>query len=985
MSGRPARESPEARLARLGFTDVAAAARGIAAIVGDEPDRRVTDDLVLELAQAADPDLAVRSLARLVDGSGASTGDLRRSLVDDRLLTRRITRVLGGSSALADHFARHPDDWHELADPDLDRVRPTAAAIAAELRAAGSPEELRRTYRRLLVRLAARDLTGALRVDDAAGELADLAAGTIDAALGLAMAEAGNGSAPYRLAVVGMGKCGGRELNYVSDVDVLFVAEASDAGQEAAALRTATAAASAMMRICSDHTLEGTLWPVDAALRPEGTVGQLVRTLHGYETYYGRWASTWEFQALLKARPIAGDRGLADRFISLISPLVWSAADRVNFVDDVQAMRRRVVDQLSPEQAAHQLKLGPGGLRDIEFAVQLLQLVHGRSDPDIRQANTWQALDALTRQGYVGREDGARLTAAYGFLRTLEHRLQLSHLRRTHVLPTEPSEVRALGRSLGLMADPVGELTRQWQQHSRDVKRLHEKLFYRPLLGAVAALPTDQARLTTEAARKRLVALGYADPAGALRHLEALTGGLSRSAAIQRALLPVLLGWFADAPDPDSGLLSFRRLSDALGSSPFYLRMLRDEGTAAERLARLLATGRYAIDLLMRAPEAAALLPQDAELQPRPVDELAAEATALATRQSTPEEAALAVRALRRRELFRVAAADIVGLLDVSAVGEAVSAVTAATVQAGLTAATTAVESDRADQEPPRLAVIAMGRLGGSEMSYGSDADVLFVYEPLPGQDDRSAQEAASAVATELRRLLAAPGPDPGLSVDAGLRPEGRQGPLVRSMASYAAYYARWSSIWESQALLRAAPLAGDGDVAARFLELVDPLRYPVGGLSPADITEVRRIKARVDAERLPRGVDRRTHVKLGPGGIADVEWTVQLLQLRHAEAQPALRTTQTLGALAAAAHLGLVAPGQAQALAESWRLATRLRNASMLVRGRQSDTLPTASREDAGVAWLCGYGPSGGGRLVDDYRRTARRAAQVVEAVFWS
>ncbi len=978
MSLRPERETLHGRLARLGFVDVASAARDLHTIAV------IDDELVAELGQAADPDLAVRSLARLTslaDGGEA----LRHALETDPTLRHRLIRVLGASTALADHLARHRDDWRELQDPDLDVVRPTASALAGTLVAAASPDELRLTYRRLLLRLAARDLTGNLRVDDAAGELADLAAGTIDAALRLADHEVGSGAAPYRLAVVGMGKCGARELNYVSDVDVIFVAEPVETGDEPGALRTATAVASAMMRICSDHTGEGTLWLVDAGLRPEGKAGPLVRTLASHQAYYSRWARTWEFQALLKARPIAGDRELGAAFVSAVSPLVWSTAERPNFVADVQAMRRRVVEQLPHGRADHELKLGPGGLRDIEFAVQLLQLVHGRSDPELRRPNTWHALEALTRGGYVGRDDGARLSDGYGFLRTLEHRLQLGHLRRTHVMPSDPAELRTLGRSLAMMVDPVGDLSRQWRRHSHEVRRLHEKLFYRPLLGAVAALPEEQVRLTTDAARERLVALGYLDPAAALRHLEALTTGVSRRAAIQRALLPVMLGWFADAPDPDLGLLAFRQLSDALGSSPWYLRMLRDEGASAERLARLLATSRHAVDLLMRSPDATALLHDDAELRPRDLDALVSEASTSAARHPVPEDAIGAVRAVRRRELFRVAAADIFGLLDVSAVGEAISDVTSATIRAGLAAASAAVEARLAAPLPMTLAVIAMGRLGGREMSYGSDADVLFVYEPAAGVDERRALDAASAVAGELRRLMGIPGPDPALVVDAGLRPEGRQGPLVRSLASYRAYYQRWSHVWEAQALLRAAPLAGDRSLADRFGQLVDPLRYRAGGLSDADVAEVRRIKARVDAERLPRGVDRAAHVKLGPGGLADVEWTVQLLQLRHAHAHAGLRTTQTLRALASAAELHLVEPTQAQILAESWRLATRLRNASMLVRGRQSDSLPTASRDQLGVAWLCGYGAGGVGRLVDDYRRAARRSSQVVDAVFWS
>jgi glutamate-ammonia-ligase adenylyltransferase len=943
------------------------------------------EPMLAELANAADPDLALRSLVRLIGAADAADRSLLLdALASSLLLRRRLALVLGASAAIADHLCRHSDDWRELDDPGLDQVRPTWAGLRDVLGAAKDPDDLRRIYRRLLVRLVARDLNGTVEIHDAAGELADLAGATIDAALGLAERAGGTDASSYRIAVIGMGKCGGRELNYVSDVDVLFVAEPVAGAEEQAALAAATATATALMRICSDHTPEGTLWMLDAGLRPEGTAGPLVRTPASCLAYYGRWAKTWEFQALLKARAIAGDRELGRRFVASLAPLIWSAAERANFVADVQAMRRRVLEHLPRAQADHELKLGPGGLRDIEFAVQLLQLVHGRTDPELRAGNTWAALEALTRGGYIGRDDGAHLTASYGFLRTLEHRLQLQHLRRTHTLPTAPAELRPLGRSLGLTAEPEDDLLREWQGHVREVRRLHERLFYRPLLSAVAAVPRDQVRLTTDAARERLVALGYLDPVAALRHLEALTTGVSRRAAIQRALLPVMLGWFADAPDPDLGLLAFRRLSDALGTSPWYLRMLRDEGTAAERLAKLLATSRYAIDLLMRAPEASAMLPDDAELQAPPAAALTAEATALVSRHASPEEAVGALRALRRRELFRVACADVIGLLTVDAVGKSLSAVTAATLHGALAAATRSVEARQGRALPMQLAVIAMGRLGGHELSYGSDADVLFVYEPLGG-DERAASEAAMAVAGEMRRLLALPGPDPGLSVDADLRPEGRQGPLVRSLASYAAYYSRWSHIWEAQALLRAEAVAGDPGLGARFVALVDPLRYPRGGLREAEVAEVRRIKARVDAERLPRGADPNAHVKLGRGGLADVEWTVQLLQLRHAAAVPQLRTTRTLTALAHAREAGLIEPDQADVLDRAWRFAAALRNASMLVRGKQTDLLPTASREQAGVAMICGYGAGEVGRLVDDYRRTARRARQAVEALFWT
>jgi glutamate-ammonia-ligase adenylyltransferase len=401
-------------------------------------------------------------------------------------------------------------------------------------------------------------------------------------------------------------------------------------------------------------------------------------------------------------------------------------------------------------------------------------------------------------------------------------------------------------------------------------------------------------------------------------------------------------------------------------------------------VARLLATSRYATDLLMRAPEATALLADDADLRPREAAALTSEARKAAIRQDDPVEAITAVRAVRRRELFRVAAADIFGLLDVDQVGQALASIARATLEGGLTAAQAAIESERRAPLPTSIAIIAMGRLGGLELSYGSDADVLFVHQPLPGVEEKEASEAAFAVANELRRLLALPGPDPALPIDAGLRPEGRQGPLVRTLASYEVYYQRWSKVWEAQALLRAAPIAGDVELGERFVALIDPLRYPKDGLTPEDVVEVRRIKARVDSERLPRGADPATHLKLGRGGLADIEWTVQLLQMRHAHTYEGLRTTETLAALEAAVENELLTREDAAELSASWRLASRIRNATMLVRGRPSDSLPTQTRDQSGVAFLCGYPSGQSGRLADDYLRISRRASRAVERVFW-
>ncbi|KOX20172.1 MULTISPECIES: bifunctional [glutamine synthetase] adenylyltransferase/[glutamine synthetase]-adenylyl-L-tyrosine phosphorylase [unclassified Streptomyces] len=987
------RSSTFSRLLRHGFTDPSGAERLLD--VPELSELRGDSVLLDALGATADPDLALRGLVRLVEAQPETERHaFTTTLLSAKPFRDRLLGVLGASEALGDHLARHPRDWESLVRYEATDLHPGIAEFERGLADADDPVSLRVAYRRCLLAIAARDVCGTTDVAQAAAELADLATATLRAALAVAEAAAPADAAQCRLAVIAMGKCGGHELNYVSDVDVIFVGEPAEGADEGKAIQAATRLASHLMRICSETTVEGTIWPVDANLRPEGRNGPLVRTLSSHLAYYQRWAKTWEFQALLKARAVAGDPELGARYIEAVSPLVWQAAERENFVPDVQRMRRRVVDNIPAAQIDRELKLGPGGLRDVEFAVQLLQLVHGRSDATLHSGATLDALAALAAGGYVGRADAAQLDEAYRFLRAMEHRIQLYRLRRTHLVPEGETDLRRLGRSLGLRTDPVAALTKEWRRHAAVVRRLHEKIFYRPLLDAVAQLAPGETRLSPKAAGQRLEALGYADPAAALRHLEALSSGVSRKAAIQRTLLPVLLGWFADSADPDAGLLGFRKVSDALGKTPWYLRLLRDEGAAAENLARVLSAGRLAPDLLLRAPEAVALLGDPEGLKPRDRGHLEQEVLAAVKRADDAEQAVAAARGVRRRELFRTAAADLIGSYGtedsprepdpgalVDRVGEAVTDLNAATIAGALRAA---VRAEWGEELPTRFAVIGMGRFGGHEVGYGSDADVLFVHEPREGVDEQEAARAANRVVTEMRRLLQVPTADPPLLIDADLRPEGKSGPMVRTLKSYAAYYRRWSLVWESQALLRAEHMAGDRDLGERFVELIDPLRYPAEGLGEDAVREIRRLKARMESERLPRGADPTLHAKLGRGGLSDVEWTVQLLQMRHGWAEPGLRTTRTREALAAAHAAGLVPTEEAQVLDEAWVLATRVRNAVMLVRGRPGDTFPSEPRELAAVGRYLGYESGHVGEMVDDYRRITRRARAVVEELFY-
>ena len=964
--------------AKLGLTSPRAAA--------DLEALGLTADAVLwTLAGAADPDLALNNTHRFMQG---------KSMLLDDALWHPFFALMGGSTALADHLIAHPDLVDTLALPI-----PTAEeADEVMAKAALSETELKNAHRSLVMRVAAADLAGTYAAVKGYGEreplgyravteaLSSIADAALNAALDLATRRVYGGEEPdARLAVIAMGKCGARELNYISDVDVIFVAEP--------VTPKITQVAAEFIAIGSKAFFE-----VDAALRPEGKAGALVRTLESHIAYYKKWAQTWEFQALLKARPMAGDMELGQRYVEALAPLVWEASLRDSFVEDVQAMRRRVLANVPESVRSRELKLGYGGLRDVEFAVQLLQLVHGRIDESLRTPNTIDALQALSDGGYIGREDARALVGAYEFLRLLEHRLQLQRFKRTHELPEDSDEkrLRWLARGAGFRASisksAVGEMEAELKRVRDTVSTLHERLFYRPLLGAVVDLTVGEAALTADAVKVRLAALGYRHPARAYDHLAALVKGTSRKAKLQAILLPTLMTWLAGTADPGAGLLNYRKLSEAAEDKSWFLRMLRDEGVASQRLMKILGNSPYASDLLIAAPEVVKLL-GDGSAGPRLVepapDQVHKAIIAASKRYRDDADKAVDVaRSLRRAELARIAAADLLGLMEVRQVCLELTIVWDAVLEAALLAEIRADLAARGVEEAPaRIAIIGMGRLGGGELGYGSDADVMVVAEPVGTEPEDEALAWAARIVDQLRARLSKPSGDPPLEVDLGLRPEGRSGPVVRSIASYERYYREWGEVWEYQALLRATVVAGDAEVGERFLRVIDEFRYPAGGASPSVVREIRRMKARVDDERLPRGADRSVHTKLGRGALTDVEWTVQLLTMMHAHQLPGLRTTSTLDALDYLVELDdadVLSAAQARTLREAWLTATRARNALVLVSGKRTDQLPAPGPQLAQVAGSAGYDPDDQQEFLEDYLRITRRAHRVVEEVFW-
>lgn len=953
-------------LARYGFVDLSATVAKLdrlVELVGDAG--RATLD---PLSRTASPDAALDALIRLAEQSSIS------KILKKPESSERLTRLLGASDGLAEILRRHPMMVSIFTEPSR---LPTTAEILElanlEPIGEGDRDRIRVGYRKLLMRIADYDLSKSGYLDQIAevtAALSDIAGAALDAALRLARfemtAEGKYSQAEVddtRLAIIGMGKCGARELNYVSDVDVIFVVE----GDHERLIELGTRLATRTMRLLDENSQEPMLWQVDANLRPEGKSGALVRTLDSHVSYYERWAENWEFQALLKARAIAGDRALGAAYIERVTPLIWARPNRSELVDGVRKMRARVLENIPAAERDREVKLGSGGLRDVEFTVQLLQLVHGVADASVRVPDTLGALSALSQSGFIGRGDASTFSELYQSLRAIEHRIQLLTLRRDHLIPLAESAQRRVARGL----DPkfgAAELLILFAQLRSKVQSLSDSVFYRPLLNAVADLSAGEIRLSDDEVSQRLEALGFTDASGAQRHIQALTEGVSRRAAIQRNLLPVLLRWLAEGESPDRGLLSFRRLSEALGESHWFLRMLRDNTGAAQRLMHALSSSALVARLLEHIPESTAWFGDESETEPRSQAELLAELTAILHRNDD-ETAAESIRFVRRREVLRISVAALTGAISHERTTRALSDLTDAYLAAMLDLARRQVGAPVETE----FAIIAMGRYGGQEIGFGSDADCMLVYRTVT--DDESGDRIAGALQVLVKDQLFA------FDLDLDLRPEGKKGPRVRSLSSYQAYYERWADTWEFQALLRARAAIGSESLLADFNRLVDHYRYPQT-LSSLQVTEIRRIKARVETERLPQGADPLRHLKLGRGSISDVEWLLQLLQLQHANRLPALRVIGCEATAIALVSEGLISKDDAEVLMSSWRLANSIRSFANLALDKSQDVLPTDRIQLRAIATVMGY--ESGSALEQHYLSVSRRSRQVYERLFY-
>ncbi len=935
--------------------------------VTDEALQPLLPLLMQALRSAPDPDRAMAAFARWFGALGSPTLYLQLLLQNPALL-QRFCLVTGSSQLFAALLGNQPEQFEIIAYPGpRGGTRPAAAylreirtLLAACRRPELKTEALRRWKAAAMLRTGVRDLLGLADMPSTAREFSNLADACVQAALDIAHAALPAQMHPP-FTVIGMGKLGGQELNYSSDIDLMFLHADNlpdhvvmEDGREWEMGRYLNRLAETLTRTLAESGPGGSVFRVDLRLRPEGRFGPLVRSLESYAAYYESWAEGWERQALIKARPVAGDAALGEAFLTLIAPFVYTSPPSAALMEEITENKRRIEQKCAIQgQSFLNIKTGEGSIRDIEFVVQRLQLLHGGAMRRLRVTNTLAALQRLRQTHLLAEQDALELADDLIFLRNLEHRLQLLHGHQTQTLPPPENELEwnYLARRMGFGSS--GEFTRQLQMRRARVQHALQRLFYQGAPEHTAELAESawqrvrtllETGDTPQAGRElkdRLAQAGFLEPDRALQSLLLPVYGNQFGAAPPEsarrfsALAPRLIETASMSPDPDCALAGFEALAQGGPNPASFYAACHDSPDMLERLLMLAGAAPPLVQLLVRHPEwlEGLINPEEDEETPAPVPDAAG------------GDWLNALARWQQRRLLHTAAWDIWDEPTVQQVQQKLTETAAQILQRLLQG--TALQHPHAQA----LALIGMGKLGGGEIGYGSDWDALLAYYPHRLPENGELQRAAEYLLQLARRFQELGGT---AMLDLRLRPWGGDGALAQTPRAIAAYFRQGAEMWERQAALKAGFVAGCERTAARTVQILRAVSCGQG-ITQEQEMQIAQMKVRMEKERL-KPQEKLRNLKLGHGGLTDIEWMVQYSQMRYAPQHPALCTSSTLQALQELEKAGKTGGTESRFLIESWCTLSMLRNRIRLYSGSSADVLPETPRALRAIARQLGF-----------------------------
>lgn len=871
---------------------------------------------------AAFPEGAEGALVRLVEDHP----EVWEDIAEGGIFCRAVVAVSDVSRSFTEAVRRDPSLLESLRPQGVLERELTSEDLLENLseELASKPDtDIRHWKRSQMLRIMVRDIEGGADLMSITREVSALA----DACLIHCFEQARQAHPDVRMAIIGMGKLGGNELNYSSDVDVVFVhAPAADGGSDTA--RAAAQIARQVMAEMSTTTASGLLFPVDADLRPEGPAGALSRTPEAHRNYFAKWAHPWERQAWMKARYVVGDMEIANELLNAAREFVWQPDLDPKEIHYIRDLKTKVEESVAKSQG-RDFKRGPGGIRDIEFSTQLLVLVRGRTDPLVRSPNTLLALEQLKRAGSVDPYDANHLSIAYRYLRTVEHRMQLRDERAMYEIPADEKGRNWLARVLGHRDEngktAVEAFDEQHDRYLSSVRGIQQKLFLRPTLEEFVTHSHEAWLNPTE----QLETLGFKDPEQAARIVEKQMTGTSAAARTLSQVLPSFLSALAETPDPDIGLIRFDWITDGPHRVNAIVPSLRDSPEAVKRLSMLLGSSKVAAGDLRREPD---FVPELAEGDlSRSQEQLRAGLeAAIDPVRDDQDPRRNALRRFVRRERLRILSRHLLEIASTPQAGREIAELAEVASEAALEVLQDVMGGDN----PPRMCIIGLGSFGGSEMLYTSDLDAIILYAPQDGGGAASKSAKSPAqIAERIAKFWVGDISQPtaegyGWEVDLRLRPEGA-GLSVHTVDAYSRYWADRARLWEFQALLKARVVAGDAEMGAEFMESAAGFVY--AKRDPKDTAEqLWQMRQRIFEER----AQGKTDIKRGPGGQLDTAFAVQLLQLIYGCDASAIRQSNTLAAIDALADEGILETSEAQALSDGFAWCSKLAAKQYLISG---------------------------------------------------
>lgn len=948
-------------------------ARRVARLLDDPELAAATLGLVRE--RASDERLALAFLLQL----GETSRPLLIEALRDSARAADLAFCLGASELVAAELKALGPGWVTTFDRARGATPPAAAQGPAE-----SLEALGRFKRHTLAEIAIGDLLGRRSVVDTVAAMSRLAVDCIGIALKLAERELDAAAIGRHFCVLAMGKLGAGELNLSSDIDLVYL---FDHEHDLAELEAAQRLGERLTEILATHCFR-----VDLRLRPGGRAAPLVIPVGAALGFYQSFGETWERAALLRARPVAGALAAGERLLDELRRFVYRVYLDFDTLRELRAMKQRIERELrSPDLLRRNVKLGYGGIRELEFIVQALTLIYGGRDPRLRTASTMGALERLEACGYVPAPRARALAEAYLFLRNVEHKLQVVAGLQTHTLPTNSAGLRTLAARLGFgkAADAVArfsaELDTRRELVAEQFRQMLRDEAEEPAAASVSAQAVWQAASDVAHATALLAELGFAQPAQSAGQLERLARGPASSADSPRRrealarLGPRLIDEIRELADPDLALMNLSSFIAAVGARTSYLTLLEERQATRRVLLRLFGSSAYLSTLFIRHPEMIdTLVRSDLARARRAPAELAAELDALLAACDSLEGRLDAIRAFRHQEFLRIAIADLGGALELHEVEAELTQLAETVLRAALQLAFREARERYRIPAELKLCAMAMGRVGAGEMSYNSDLDLIFVYF-LPGEVAASGREAASRVVQKLIAILEAPTREGyAYKIDLRLRPSGNAGPLVASLEGFHEYHQQSSALWERQALVRGRVVAGDralGDEveAARR-------KFVFGaGLDAAGVDAIAEMRARIERE-LGGESAQRLNLKQGTGGIVDIEFLTQLMALRYGREAPGLRQRDTVALIRGIAERGLMPPAEITALEADYGFLTGLENRLRIESDHAVSALPTAPNLLTPLARRAGYA---GAEAAQDLLRELETRRRRVRATF--